>query len=271
MEAALLSCLALAASYVGSLYMTTKSGLPRDHPSTIKQRMSSVLVVCFLGPLFVYYVVDYDTRKIFPIQLGIHFSNIGFALCGPLLLTVILFAGPITLYLITEGLVGIQEDLLTTEHFFDLKWYRTIVVAPISEELIFRACMMPLLVPVYGISKSIFVAPLFFGLAHFHHICEEIRKGNKWPPVLLGSCFQFLYTTIFGVYSAFLFLRTGHLIGPIICHSFCNMIGFPDFGSIPDCKSPMFVSFMFFVGLLLFFLFLFPLTDPVIYESIYWV
>ena len=270
MATALLSCLVLSASYVGSLY-TTKCGLPRDNPSTIKQRMWRVSIVCFMGPIFVYFIVDNGTKVAFLRHLGIHANNIAFATLLPVFLTTILFAGPITLYLSTEGLHGIQEEILTTEYFSDLKWYRTVVVAPISEELIFRACMMPLLVPVYGAVQSIFIAPLFFGLAHFHHIREEIRKGNKVFTILLASCFQFLYTTVFGIYSAFIFLRTGNLIGPILCHSFCNMIGFPDFGSIPHCRHPLLVSFMFILGLFLFSFLLFPLTSPYIYESVYWV
>uniref|UniRef100_A0A8C8DWI6 Ras converting CAAX endopeptidase 1a n=1 Tax=Oryzias sinensis TaxID=183150 RepID=A0A8C8DWI6_9TELE len=48
-----LSCLLLACSYVGSLYVW-KSELPRDHPTVIKRRFTSVLVVSGLSPLFVW-------------------------------------------------------------------------------------------------------------------------------------------------------------------------------------------------------------------------
>uniref|UniRef100_A0A8D0GM06 Uncharacterized protein n=1 Tax=Sphenodon punctatus TaxID=8508 RepID=A0A8D0GM06_SPHPU len=51
--ASLLSCLSLACSYVGSLYVW-KSHLPRDHPAVIKRRFTSVLVVSSLSPLFVW-------------------------------------------------------------------------------------------------------------------------------------------------------------------------------------------------------------------------
>uniref|UniRef100_A0A2K6ADQ8 Ras converting CAAX endopeptidase 1 n=1 Tax=Mandrillus leucophaeus TaxID=9568 RepID=A0A2K6ADQ8_MANLE len=46
------SCLSLACSYVGSLYVW-KSELPRDHPAVIKRRFTSVLVVSSLSPLCV--------------------------------------------------------------------------------------------------------------------------------------------------------------------------------------------------------------------------
>uniref|UniRef100_A0A672YLS5 Uncharacterized protein n=1 Tax=Sphaeramia orbicularis TaxID=375764 RepID=A0A672YLS5_9TELE len=48
-----LSCLLLACSYVGSLYVW-RSDLPRDHPAVIKRRFTSVLIVSGLSPLFVW-------------------------------------------------------------------------------------------------------------------------------------------------------------------------------------------------------------------------
>ena len=41
------------------------------------------------------------------------------------------------------------------------------------------------------------------------------------------SLFQFTYTTLFGWYAAFLYLRTGSLPGVILAHSFCNWMGLP--------------------------------------------
>uniref|UniRef100_A0A3Q1EGK3 Uncharacterized protein n=1 Tax=Acanthochromis polyacanthus TaxID=80966 RepID=A0A3Q1EGK3_9TELE len=44
-----LSCFLLACLYVGSLYVW-RSSLPRDHPSVIKRRCVSVLLVSALSP-----------------------------------------------------------------------------------------------------------------------------------------------------------------------------------------------------------------------------
>ncbi|CAB1460913.1 unnamed protein product [Pleuronectes platessa] len=46
------SCLLLACVYVGSLYVW-KSNLPRDHPTVIKRRCASVLLVAALSPVAV--------------------------------------------------------------------------------------------------------------------------------------------------------------------------------------------------------------------------
>jgi membrane protease YdiL (CAAX protease family) len=41
--------------------------------------------------------------------------------------------------------------------------------------------------------------------------------------------FQLLYTSVFGWYATWLFLRTQSLWGIVIVHSFCNWIGLPKF------------------------------------------
>jgi prenyl protein peptidase len=46
---------------------------------------------------------------------------------------------------------------------------------------------------------------------------------------VLRSVLQFTYTTLFGGYATFLFLRTGSLLNVILVHAFCNWIGFPRF------------------------------------------
>ena len=38
------------------------------------------------------------------------------------------------------------------------------MVAPLTEELVFRACMLPMLVPCTGPSAAVLTCPLFFGV-----------------------------------------------------------------------------------------------------------
>lgn len=44
---------------------------------------------------------------------------------------------------------------------------------------------------------------------------------------LLRSVFQFTYTTMFGWYATFVYLRTGSLLAVILAHTFCNWCGLP--------------------------------------------
>ncbi|KAM3600726.1 uncharacterized protein V6R79_001446 [Siganus canaliculatus] len=151
----------------------------------------------------------------------------------------------------------------------DAVWLRNQVVAPATEELVFRGAMLPMMVPCAGPTASIFLAPLFFGVAHFHHIIEQRRlHKDSMSVILLVSGMQFLYTTVFGAFTAFIFMRTGHVVGPILCHSFCNSQGLPDISSAlqhPQCPV---LLFSYVMGLLLFLVLLFPLTDPFFYGAI---
>lgn len=59
----------------------------------------------------------------------------------------------------------------------------------------------------------IFGTPLWFGVAHVHHAWETYKSRGRTSSALrfamLQSSVQFTYTTLFGWYANFLFLRTG--------------------------------------------------------------
>lgn len=69
-----------------------------------------------------------------------------------------------------------------------------------------------------------FGTPLFFGVAHVHHLLAGV------PPAVV--LLQLGYTTVFGAYVTFAFDRTGSIAGPVLCHAFSNWMGFPDFGAV---------------------------------------
>src|SRR4051812_20716306 len=78
-------------------------------------------------------------------------------------------------------------------------------------------------------SQTIFLTPLIFRLAHVHHFYEFRLPPPAVPATaaLLRSVFQFAYTTLFGAYATFLFLRTGSLLAVCAVHAFCNCMGLP--------------------------------------------
>ncbi|XP_040495414.1 CAAX prenyl protease 2 isoform X1 [Ursus maritimus] len=74
----------------------------------------------------------------------------------------------------------------------DMRWLRNQVIAPLTEELVFRACMLPMLAPCTGLGPAVFTCPLFFGVAHFHHIFEQLRfrqssVGSIFLSAVLGQ------------------------------------------------------------------------------------
>lgn len=72
---------------------------------------------------------------------------------------------------------------------------------------------------------------MIFGLAHVHHF-YEFRVTHPHVPAwgaVLRSLLQLAYTTLFGGYVTFLYLRSGSLLAVVLVHAFCNRMGFPRF------------------------------------------
>ncbi len=76
-----------------------------------------------------------------------------------------------------------------------------------------------------------FLTPLYFGIAHVHHLYEFRITHPKVPAfvAVLRSVFQFTYTSLFGFFAAFVFIRTGNVYSCILAHTFCNWMGLPRF------------------------------------------
>ncbi|CAH8445066.1 unnamed protein product [Heterobilharzia americana] len=121
---------------------------------------------------------------------------------------------------------------------FNWMGLRNFVIAPLSEELIFRACITFHLRPLFSSCILLcFVSSLFFSLAHLHHIFESVRHGQDFQSAFKSSLFQVFYTTLFGMYSGFLMLRTGNIASSVVTHSLCNFFGLPDItGAIERAK-----------------------------------
>jgi prenyl protein peptidase len=77
--------------------------------------------------------------------------------------------------------------------------------------------------------RIVFISPLHFGIAHVHHFYEFrlTHPDTAVTVAIFRSLFQFAYTTLFGWFAAFVYLRTGSLPAVILIHSFCNWCGLP--------------------------------------------
>jgi len=118
---------------------------------------------------------------------------------------------------------------------------------------------------------SVLFSPTLFGIAHFHHMIERIRtNGLPVKDAFVISLFQFAYTTVFGIYSAYLFVRTGHLAACVLVHAFCNYMGFPDFGEVLSHQSltkRLTLAGAYVGGLVAFCFLLNPMTEPSLYSN----
>lgn len=106
----------------------------------------------------------------------------------------------------------------------------------------FRSAIVPLhLLAHVSPGRIVFIAPLYFGIAHVHHFYEFrlTHPDTSIVAAVLRSVIQFGYTTIFGWYATFLYLRTGSLIAVILVHSFCNWCGLPRFWGRVEAGEPL--------------------------------
>lgn len=118
---------------------------------------------------------------------------------------------------------------------FETRWlvWRWMIYAPFTEEVVFRLVTGNVLVSSgLSIGRTCVLAPLFFGLAHVHHGLVLYQSGAATLPVVCVSVlFQFLYTTLFGMYVSWILLRHHGVVAIVLLHVFCNAMGLPDFTS----------------------------------------
>lgn len=178
------------------------------------------------------------TKGQFSIDAALHYLGLWPIAPTPIVqslcLTLTLYLGPLynDIYLerSLSPLSEIWPRLVTT--LSSSMGYRNYIAGPLTEELLFRSTILPVHI-LSPLSKSpkrlIFLTPLYFGIAHIHHFYEFrlSHPDTALTPALFRTIFQFAYTTIFGWYAAFVYLRTGNLYAVFIIHAFCNYMGLP--------------------------------------------
>jgi prenyl protein peptidase len=151
--------------------------------------------------------------------------------------------------------------LLRTDGNEQFQWVslRNYIMGPITEELVFR-CSIITVLQTTGMSdiSIIWISPMFFGFAHAHHAFLRYVQGLSLVMVLLQTIFQFAYTTIFGMYASYVYLRTKSVLAVCVCHAFCNVMGLPDLNffrpSSPYYSSRYVLSVLLFTGIVGFIL-----------------
>ncbi|XP_054159188.1 CAAX prenyl protease 2-like [Oppia nitens] len=235
----------IALLYVGSLYCWPNQA-HRDNPTTIKRRFLSVFVAIIISTI-VLVVFNDDYRLIsLATSLGLVWPQdytIGQIIIEciflPLLQTSVLFMGPIIISLSQTGDYCFNYRYMVSA--MDLMVIRNYIIAPITEEIIFRAVLSAILVQCWPLTATLAISSLLFGFAHSHHYLFEIndiRSSQRHHPkrTLWLAIEQMTYTSLFGFYASLLYFRSQHIVTPILVHSYCNLMGFPDIQSIMSSK-----------------------------------
>lgn len=260
---AVIACFGFASSFVLSLYLADV-GLPRDHPTTIRRRIFAVSMFTICSPLALTFLADNTlTLSSTLTGLGLKWTGVMPSTVLPIVLVLLLYLGPILQEITAHTKGGLLSHVLQERKDIVIRNY---LIAPIAEEVVFRGCMIPLLHPHLSFIKTVVLTPLFFGVAHFHHMLEHVRTGTlTFPQALVNGFVQLTYTSLFGMFSAYLYLRTGHLLSPIIAHILCNILGLPEMWTVHRHRYRILVGVAYFIGLGSFLYFLPILTSPHFY------
>ncbi|CAL0321439.1 unnamed protein product [Lupinus luteus] len=283
---AVIASISMALLYVAVLYAPTlllRLPPPSSFTNYMIRRFLCAVVSSIISLLISALILPVQTKELFGVY-GIRVDHIWQAVIFPLSLTSLMYAG----YLFHKSLLlldswrehrssGGSLSFASCKYFSQcfLAWlsaissnvlvWRNYVVAPITEELVFRAGMIPLLLcGGFRPYSVILLCPIFFSLAHLNHFMEIYAKQNyriKKAVMIIGL--QLGYTVIFGSYASFLFIRTGHLISPLVAHIFCNFMGLPVLFS----RRNGIVCIAFIMGFLGFLWLLFPMTEPHLYND----
>ncbi|EGP83828.1 uncharacterized protein MYCGRDRAFT_76260 [Zymoseptoria tritici IPO323] len=244
---ALLLGLLYTTIYIAPFYLSptlrSTSLASRDSPTIIRARVRAVGLSCLTSTLITLYVLlvpgdasPSDVLRLlglWPVSL-IDCVKVVLLLC-------VLFAGPLyESILIDDGWRAWNVQSVKDTFWTTYPAYRNMLIAPWCEELVFRSLVISLyLLAQVSPARMVFLTPLIFGAAHVHHLIDYVRThtpaGHKGvvPPLsvlatgTLISTIQLTYTSLFGFFAAFVFLRTGNVFASVAAHTFCNFMGLP--------------------------------------------
>ena len=170
-----------------------------------------ILLFVILIPEFIKF------NKVFPEGMRKEFGNIK---PEKMIKTIIVAIG----ILVTELLIiyGIQLAVDSDPQswyvdFIGFEIYLGIALkAGITEEIFFRGAIISLTKEKIGYVKSILVSAAIFGLAHI--------SSNFGNPGTLGRISHIISTFFVGIYLGYYFILSKSLLGPIIVHTFYNVV-----------------------------------------------
>lgn len=149
--------------------------------------------------------------------------------------------------------------MVRIQYKLDALCFKNLVVAPLLEEFIYRVCLINMFLEAKALTETeaVIYLPLFFSISHLHHIVVQRREpGFKFRTAVFLAIFKLMYTQIFGIYSGFVYIRTGSIWPAFIIHSQCNFFGFPSFQNLLNrdykLSDRLIAAFLYVGGLAVF-------------------
>eukprot|EP00871_Galdieria_phlegrea_P005820 jgi/Galph1/725/GphlegSOOS_G5491.1 len=212
----------LCLSFVGVLYLPCFYG-DRNQENIIKRRSTVMLSLAFVF----YLITEFFTSRptlVCTKMLSLNkqpWCDEGSVVIESFIAMCSLFLGPCftiiidTTSCIRKGL-SLRESLkramplLPTDPWILI---RNLLVAPVSEEIVFRSCICSLWNSCRGSFTAISISSFLFAASHCHHMFYRSFVYKSIHAALLGTIVQFTYTLLFGVYSSWIYLRCNCIIG----------------------------------------------------------
>lgn len=262
--------------YPTSLYLWPNAlTSDRQHPKTIRRNFVSVLVASLISAQVLILYQEWPDPHYSPGNsfLGYinwknydsHWHFLRSCLVLPMLHVFVLFAVPMYIDLQSFYRTFVYNMPWYSASFvmnaighmlkqlFELPVIRNLLVAPLTEEFVFRGIILCILTPSFSNVGAVFISSILFGLMHTHHFVRNAFLAGKVNKRDLLACFvQCTYTALFGAYASIVYLSSGHLITPIVLHSFCNLNGLPNFEQIVANKCHLYLTFLTFSSWLYF-------------------
>lgn len=227
----------VASSYVSSIYFRQPEaikGHDRNAIPVVQHRLQRITLLSIGLILVIPLVLDphnyLATIRSFGLVPGFtntfsllqDLKNIGHAA----VISAILYVGPIVDYFKQNELDIDELRYDVEENLGSLHGFRDLVFAPFTEELIYRAVILNILVA--GGYTHLWWTPLLFGIAHIHH-AGELYRQKKMPlnMIVFNAAFQTVYTSLFGAVANRIYLLGNNVWASTVVHLVCNLMGFP--------------------------------------------
>ncbi|GMH38266.1 hypothetical protein BSKO_06150 [Bryopsis sp. KO-2023] len=256
---ALVVSMGLSCLYVGIVNLWRR--FPRDHAETITKRAIGTLSFCCVSWIPTLFVSRYKGESCATL-LGLKVHGIVKSTALPLGSVLIAYSGMLLFCLVEK-----HNPFSQAARWKRSVMLRNLVIAPITEEWVFRASMVPLfLAEGWSPPAIVLLCPLLFGISHVHHISELI-KVHRWSTIraVKEIAFQIAYTTLFGAFATSLFLSTSNIAPCMVVHTVCNAIGIPIHQMMPHTHHPKLWISLSVLGVVIFFLLTKKLLDPMLY------
>eukprot|EP00759_Apiculatamorpha_spiralis_P006662 PhF_6_TR13911/c0_g1_i1/m.22362/K08658/RCE1, FACE2; prenyl protein peptidase len=220
---------ALTTIYVGSMYLweeTRSSDFDRNTISAVKKRTLSGFLSCAVAA-GAWQSLTKDGITVNPQGNTLDALGNGFVTVGLLFLGVATtkicrtLSGGFT----TDGILP-PSDEVDNPHLL----LRNYVIAPASEEFVFRGALLNLLTTSsLSPTQATIVTCVLFSVAHYHHTIVAFQKKRLSVLGLLLNLFAgTLIHSAFTALSSVVYFQSGkNLFSPMLAHSLCNYLGPP--------------------------------------------